>query len=564
MFKGHPKGLYVFLFANMGERFGYYTMLAIFILFLQAKFGMNAEEAGRVYGTFLFGIYFIPLLGGIIADKLLGFGRTITLGIILMIAGYLLLSQPGSEKTMIYISLTIISFGTGFFKGNLQALVGKLYDDSKLDKFRDAAFWVFYMGINIGAFFAPSAAQAMSKWIMRKGDLLYNANIPNMAHNYLNTLQEGGVYERASEYMELAKSSIIPDTAYEFTNLANFSQHYIDTLSKSYSLGFGIAAVSIFISLLIFVGFRKTYKHVDLMHKDAVKNESSNVIKLTPQQYKKRMVALGLIFMVNVFFWMAFHQNGFTLTIFARDYTFTEVTKFTYAFFDLRAFLPILAAIIGLVLLFGKNNTKLMKMIGLSMTVIAAAIAYIVIGSYDTKMPISPIIFQQFNPIFIVFMTPLVIGIFAALNKRRLEPSSPRKIGIGLSLAGLSFVIMIVAVVGLVAPKYFIAGSLADAMRITPYWLIATYFSLTISELFYSPIGLSFVSRVAPPSLSGFMQGAWLGSTAIGNLLAGLIGPFWMKWEMWQFFLLLVVMLFLSSAFVFSIMKTLENATSDE
>ena len=140
------------------------------ILFLQARFGMNAEEAGRVYGTFLFGIYFIPLLGGIIADKLLGFGKTITLGIILMIAGYLLLSQPGSGKFMIYISLTIISFGTGFFKGNLQALVGKLYDDSKLDKFRDAAFWIFYMGINVGAFFAPSASMTLYGISLRIAD----------------------------------------------------------------------------------------------------------------------------------------------------------------------------------------------------------------------------------------------------------------------------------------------------------------------------------------------------------------------------------------------------------
>ena len=564
MLKGHPKGLYVFLFANMGERFGYYTMLAIFILFIQAKFGMNAEEAGRVYGTFLFGIYFIPLLGGIIADKLLGFGRTITIGIILMIGGYFLLAQPGSGKALIYLSLTIISFGTGFFKGNLQALVGKLYDDSKFEKFRDAAFWIFYMGINIGAFFAPSAAQAMSKWIMKKGDLMYNANIPSMAHDFLNSVQSGVPYEKTAELTELAKNSIIEGSSYTFTNLTDFSNHYIETLSQSYSYGFGIAAVSITISLLIFIGFRKTYKHVDVMHKDAVKDETFNVIQLNPQQYKKRLVALGLIFIVNIFFWMAFHQNGFTLTIFARDYTFTEVSALTYAFFDLRAFLPIIATIIGLVLLIGRKNSKLTKMIGLSLSIAGAAIAYFVISGFDPKMPISPIIFQQFNPIFIVFLTPLVIGIFAAINKRGWEPSSPRKIGIGLLLAGLSFLIMIVAVRGLVAPKNFIAGSLADAMRVTPYWLIATYFSLTVSELFYSPIGLSFVSKVAPPSLSGFMQGAWLGSTAIGNLLAGLIGPFWAKWEMWQFFLLLVVMLFLSSAFVFSIMKTLENATKDD
>ncbi len=122
---------------------------------------------------------------------------------------------------------------------------------------------------------------------------------------------------------------------------------------------------------------------------------------------------------------------------------------------------------------------------------------------------------------------------------------------------------MIVASVGLVAPRDFVAGPMADALRVTPYWLIATYFSITISELFYSPIGISFVSKVAPPSLSGFMQGAWLGSTAIGNLLAGFIGPFWSKWEMWQFFLLLVFMLVLSSGFVFSIIKTLETATED-
>ena len=150
MFKGHPKGLYVFLFANMGERFGYYTMIAIFILFLQARFGMDAEQAGRVYGTFLFGIYFIPLFGGILADKVLGFGKTIITGILLMILGYFLLAQPGESKIFIYVSLAIISVGTGFFKGNLQALVGRLYDESKLNKFRDSAFNIFYMGINIG------------------------------------------------------------------------------------------------------------------------------------------------------------------------------------------------------------------------------------------------------------------------------------------------------------------------------------------------------------------------------------------------------------------------------
>lgn len=559
MFKGHPKGLWVFLFANMGERFGYYTMLAIFILFLQAKFGMSAEAAGQVYGTFLFGIYFIPLLGGVVADRFLGFSKTIILGILLMIGGYFMLAQPASGKIFIYASLAIISIGTGFFKGNLQALVGKLYDDSKLDKFRDSAFNIFYMGINIGAFFAPTAAEKMSNWIMNKSGLLYNANIPEMAHQYLANPSS---YANIEEYTKLAKD--VSASGYNFTDLASFSTDYIDSLSKSYSYGFGIAAISITISLVIFLIFRSTYKHVDVMHKNVIVDENdTTVVKLTQAQNKKRLVALGLLFIVNVFFWMAFHQNGFTLTIFARDYTVTQVVPLTYIFFDLNALLPIIGAIIGLVLLVGKNNTKLTRAIGIAMIVIGSVVAYYVVGQFNSTMPISPMKFQHFNPIFIVFLTPVIIGIFAMLNKRGKEPSSPRKIGIGLLIAAISFTIMILVSTGLVSPKDFVPGALADSMRVTPYWLIATYFSLTISELFYSPIGISFVSKVSPPQYAGLMQGGWLGSTAIGNLLAGFIGPFWQQWEMWQFFTLLVGMLVLSSIFVFSIMKTLETATED-
>lgn len=563
MLKGHPKGLFVFLFANMGERFGYYTMMAIFILFMQAKFGLDAQAAGRVYGIFLFGIYFIPLLGGFLADRFFGFGKTITLGIILMIAGYFMLAQPGSGLEFVYLSLGVVSIGTGFFKGNLQALVGKLYDDAKYTKFRDSAFNIFYMGINIGAFFAPSAAQAMSNWILGKGGLVYNANIPSMAHDYLRATSNGGTFGEAEELTKLAHESIVSGGGYQFTNLTDFSNYYIDTLSQSYSYGFGIAAVSIFVSLIIFMVFRKTYKHVDVMHKHAKQKEDHNIVELTPQQNKKRLTALALLFIVNIFFWMAFHQNGFTLTIFARDYTVTEVSSFTYIFFDLNALLPIIAVIIGIILLIGKKTSALWKGIGAVLIIVGGGLAYYAISDFTSLMPITPMIFQHFNPIFIVFLTPIIIGIFAALNKRGKEPSSPRKIGIGLFLAAASFLIMVLVSTGLISPKDFIPGAIADAMRVTPYWLIATYFSLTVSELFYSPIGISFVSKVAPPQYAGLMQGGWLGSTAIGNMLAGLIGPFWEQWQMWQFFLLLVVMLLISAIFVFSIMKTLENATEE-
>ncbi|MCD6113234.1 MAG: peptide MFS transporter [Bacteroidales bacterium] len=558
MFKGHPKGLYVFLFANMGERFGYYTMIAIFTLFLQAKFGMTAKEAGHVYGLFLFGIYFIPLIGGILADKVLGFGKTIITGIVLMIVGYSLLANTSNDLVGIYVALAVISIGTGFFKGNLQAMVGRLYDQSGMGKLRDAAFSLFYMGINIGAFFAPSAAEAMNNFIMKGDGFIYSGKIPELANEYLLS---GGAFDKTAELTRLAKENIIAGT-YQFSNLTNFCHDYINSVSNSYNYGFGIAAISILISLIIFVAFRKHYKHID--GKVGVKKtEDPNTIEipnLSKAQTKKRLIALGLLFLVNIFFWMSFHQNGFTLTLFARDFTVTRVSPATYTLFDLRSLLPIIAAIIGVIFMLDKKAKGTKKLIGAAMTVAGLIIAYFVISGYNPSgMPINPIKFQHFNPIFIVFITPIIIGIFAKLNKKGKEPTSPRKIGIGLILAAFSFGIMVIA-----SLQFGNSNDLvSDAARVTPFWLIGTYFSLTISELFYSPIGISFVSKVAPPKLAGIAQGGWFASTAIGNLLAGFIGAFWDGWQMWQFFLLLVVMLTISAIFIFSIMRILENATND-
>ncbi len=555
MFKGHPKGLYVFLFANMGERFGYYTMIAIFTLFLQAKFGMTSKEAGHVYGLFLFGIYFIPLIGGLLADKVLGFGKTITLGIILMIVGYALLSNTSNGLIGIYVALAVISVGTGFFKGNLQAMVGRLYDQSGMGKLRDAAFSLFYMGINIGAFFAPSAAEAMNNFMMKKDGFTYSGKIPELANEYLI---KGDSFEKAGDLMKYAKENIISG-GYQFTDLKAFSADYINSVSQSYSYGFGIAAISILLSMIIFLAFRKTYKQIEV--KVSKKDSDSDAVvipDLPPEQNKKRLVALGLLFLVNIFFWMSFHQNGFTLTLFARDFTVTTVSPATYSLFDLTSLLPIIAAIIGLVFIFDKTANKAKKLIGGALTLAGLVMAYYVISGYNVDgMPINPIKFQHFNPIFIVFITPIIIAIFTKLNKKGKEPSSPRKIGIGLVLAAFSFGIMVVA-----AMQFGNSNDLVDdALRVTPFWLIGTYFSLTISELFYSPIGISFVSKVAPPKLAGIAQGGWFASTAIGNLLAGFIGAFWDGWQMWQFFLLLVVMLMLSAVFIFSIMRTLETAT---
>jgi len=552
MLKGHPKGLIVAFFANMGERFGYYTMLAIFVLYLQAKFGFSTAEAGGIYGSFLFGIYFLPLLGGYVADNILGYGKTITVGLVIMFLGYSILAMPGFGIGIVYTSLAVISLGTGFFKGNLQALVGNMYDDPKYSANRDNAFNIFYMGINIGAFFAPSAAGAIGNWVLKAKGLTYDSSIPHLAHQFLN-----GKLEDATKLTQLAKGQM----GNNFTDLATFSKTYIETLSSSYNAGFAVAAASMVVSFLIFIGFKKYYQQADVTEKQKSKSEDlkSKMIVLTPQQTRERLIALGLVFFVVIFFWMAFHQNGFTMTIFARDYTqLGHVKPSTYVLFDLSQLLPILFAIIGSILFFIGKEIK-QKSIGALVFFASIALAWYMINSFNGDYTITPQKFQQFNPIFIVFLTPVIIGFFTWLRDKGKEPSAPKKIGIGMLFTAIGFGLLIAASMGLTSPGKLDGG--VSENLVSPFWLINTYLILTVAELFLSPIGISFVSKVAPPKYKGLAQGGWLGATAFGNLAAGLIGVLWDKIELWQFFTILVVMCLLSAIFIFSILKRLETAT---
>ena len=554
MLKGHPKGLVVAFFANMGERFGYYTMLAIFVLYLQAKFGFTTAEAGGIYGSFLFGIYFLPLLGGFVADNMLGYGKTITIGLVIMFLGYSLLAVPGLGIGIVYSSLAVISLGTGFFKGNLQALVGNMYDDPKFSANRDNAFNIFYMGINIGAFFAPSAAGAIGNWVLKAKGFTYDSSIPHLAHQFLN-----GKLEDVSKLTLLAKGQM----GSNFTDLTSFSKTYIETLSSSYNAGFAVAAASMVVSFLIFIGFKRYYQQADVTEKQKSKSADlkSKMIVLTPQQTRERLIALGLVFFVVIFFWMAFHQNGFTMTIFARDYTqLGHVNPSTYVLFDLSQLLPVLFAIIGSIIFFVGKEFK-QKSIGALVLLVSVALSWYMINSFTGDYTITPQKFQQFNPIFIVFLTPVIIGFFTWLRNKGKEPSAPKKIGIGMLFTAIGFGLLIAASMGLTSPGK-LNGGVSDNL-VSPFWLINTYLILTVAELFLSPIGISFVSKVAPPKYKGLAQGGWLGATAFGNLAAGLIGVLWDKIELWQFFAILVVMCLLSATFIFSILKRLETATGN-
>ena len=244
MFEGQPKGLYALALANTGERFGYYTMLAIFLLFIQAKFGFSAAVATQIYSIFLAAVYFMPLFGGILADKI-GFGKCVTLGIGVMFAGYLCLAIPTEAgiagKVLMFGALALIAIGTGLFKGNLQVMVGNLYDDPKYSSKRDAAFSLFYMAINIGAMFAPSMAKSITNFFLEKGGLFYDANIPSLAHQCLDGVISP---DNADKLSTLAASM---DGAAGM-DLPTFSSYYIERLSEAYNYGFAVACVSLLLS----------------------------------------------------------------------------------------------------------------------------------------------------------------------------------------------------------------------------------------------------------------------------------------------------------------------------
>lgn len=554
MFKGQPKGLYALALANTGERFGYYTMLAIFTLFLQAKFGFSEAVTSNIYAGFLAAVYFMPFIGGILADKF-GYGKMVVAGIIVMFAGYFCLAIPtGNDiggKIAMFGSLLLIAVGTGLFKGNLQVMVGNLYDDPKYSSKRDAAFSLFYMAINIGSLFAPTAATKITEFCMRRDGFTYNGEIPALANQYLAGA-DSMTPEAMAKFQTLAQ-------AQGATDLTQFSHNYIDTLAGAYHWGFAVACVSLIVSILIYFGFKKTFKHADVTQRELEAKSTEPVVELTKEQTKSRIVALLLVFAVVIFFWMAFQQNGLTLTFFARDYTATEMTGLSRILANVLNLVLIIIAVYGAFAIFQseKRNSKLIAALVTVASLVGLYFSYASLG--DKPVTLLPQIFQQFNPFFVVALTPVSMAVFGALASKGKEPSAPRKIGIGMFIAALGFLIMVFGSLGLPTPDALKEG--AEFQRVTPNVLISTYLVLTFAELFLSPMGISFVSKVAPPKYKGMMMGLWFVATAIGNYMVSIIGMLWGGLPLWILWSILIALCLISAIFIFSIMKKLENAT---
>ena len=552
MFEGQPKGLYALALANTGERFGYYTMLAIFTLFLQAKFGYTAAETSTIFGSFLAAVYFMPLVGGILADKC-GYGKMVTTGIVVMFVGYLLLAIPTAAnltgKMMMFGSLFLIACGTGLFKGNLQVMVGNLYDSPEYSSKRDTAFSLFYMAINVGALFAPTAATKVTNYILGGAGFTYNAQIPSLAHQFLN----GTITPEGNATLSSLQA------AQGFTgDMSAFCSTYIEKLSEAYNYGFAVACISLILSMAIYVCCRSMFKHADYNSKQAKAVNNYNEPELTPAQTKERIVALLLVFAVVIFFWMAFHQNGLTMTFFARDYTTQSVTGLDRIGFDVWNLVLLIIVVYGAFSLFQSKTGRGKAIAGVA---VLASLGILIwsYSSMDPTVEILPQIFQQFNPFFVVALTPVSLAVFGYLARRKKEPSAPRKIGIGMVIAACGFLILAIGSLGLPTPKEVEAAGINPDVLVSPNWLISTYLVLTFAELLISPMGISFVSKVAPPKYKGMMMGGWFVATAIGNYLVAIIGYLWGGIQLWMVWSVLIVCCLLSALFIFSIMKKLEK-----
>ncbi len=545
--------------ANTGERFGYYTMLAIFVLYLQAKFGFNEALAGQIYGAFLACVYFMPLVGGILADRL-GYGRMVTLGIVVMFAGYALLAVPMAGAAAIVLmvaALLCISIGTGLFKGNLQVMVGNLYDAPEYRSKRDNAFSIFYMAINIGAMFAPWAATKITNWRLGAQGFFYNAQIPSLSHQYIDgTITPEGLADLTS--LAAAQPAGMAD-------LATFAPKYIESLSGAYNAGFAVACVSLIASILIYMFCRPWFRHADVTAKQQAAAKAASgekTVELTPEQTRSRIVALCLVFVVVIFFWMSFHQNGLTLTYFARDYTAASATGLTRVGFDILDLTCIVIAVYALFSIFQSASSR-GKIVSFAVFAVAAVGLVLNYMGLPAELGIQPQLFQQFNPFFVVILTPISVAIFSALARKGKEPTTPRKIGLGMIIAALGFVVMAAASMGLASPAELKSVGGVSSMLVSPNWLISTYLVLTFGELLLSPMGISFVSKVAPPKYKGMMMGLWFAATAVGNYLTGVIAGIWgTGMQLWQIWAVLIAVCLVSALFIFSIIKRLDKATA--
>jgi POT family proton-dependent oligopeptide transporter len=543
---GHPKALYVLFFTEMWERFAYYLMVGILFLYLiddkTGGKGFSQEVGADVVGSFIALVYLTPFIGGLIADRYLGYIRSIFIGGSLMAAGYLGLAVPGN--TAMYISLLLIIVGNGFFKPNISTVLGNIYNREELKPLKDNAYNIFYMGINIGAF------------------------VCNFVAAYLRNTYGWG-YAFAAAGVGLIIGLII---------LASFVKHVKEgdikkpvqaedmPMSKIMSYVFlpalVAAAVGWFIPLKIFgstvMGSQANDAFI-FACLPIIAFYISLWVKAKGQD-KRGIGALLFIFVIAIAFWTIYNQNSTGLTLWAEKHTDRSVSPFTAKVADKLGFMQTVSDTNRMVTKVDQYLIDIKDETGKDVQIMGP-------DPYFNNVPAeqrpqgeikvaNTELFQSLNPLFIVLLTLFFVPFFGLLRKRGKEPTTASKFGMALFISGLSALVMVFAIMSV--PSIY-------THKTSPYWLALSYFVFTISEIFLSPIGLSLVSKLAPARLTALLMGGWFLSTSIGGKIAGVMTGFWDDFtDKKIFFLILVVAAFIGGILIYSRIKSLNQTLREK
>lgn len=531
----HPKALPYLFFSEMWERFGYYLMIGIFTLYLKDVkdgFAMNEAESADLYGTFIALVFLTPFIGGLLADRFFGYQKSIIFGGLLMGVGYCMMGIH--SKPMLYLAMTLVIFGNGFFKPNISTLLGNVYSTEQHRHMKDDGYNIFYMGINIGAFicnFFGAALQIMLGW-----SFAFMAAGIGMFIGVLIFII-GTKHYKAFDVKKEVHADDMP-----------FSKIVLLILVPSVIAGvlgwlipsniFGSDSTDAFIFACVPV----VYFYSSLYFK-AQENE------------KKPIGALLAIFAVVILFWAVFKQNGSALNTWADRYTDREVAGTQQQVFDQLKLAKTLTYKMDSTEKYDpffrlqKENGVVVK--EMNYPIYFRNVLPAKLPAQESKISVwSTNLSQSINPGWVILLTPLVVAFFTFLRTRKKEPTTPTKIALGLLISGLSALVMYAAVK---------AGS-NGAEKVSVWWLIASYGVITIGELLLSPMGLSIVSKMSPPRITALMMGGWFLSTSIGNKLSGVLASMWDKYEdKGNFFLVNCVLLIIAFGFMLLILRWLNK-----
>ena len=565
----HPKALYILFLTEMWERFAYYLMVGILLLYLiddkTGGKGMTEKMGADVVGSFIALVYLTPFIGGLLADRYLGYIRSIFIGGTLMALGYFGLSIPGN--TALYVSLLLIIVGNGFFKPNISTLLGNIYNREDLKPLKDNAYNIFYMGINIGALvcnFVAAYLRNQYGWGyafaaagvgLIVGMIILASNLPKVRMGEVKK-------EVHAEDMPLGKifsyvflPAIIAAVIGWIVPTLIFGQTIMGSKSNDAFIFACLPIIAFYISLYV----------------------------KAKGQDKKGIGSLLFIFGISIIFWTIYNQNSTGLTLWAQKHTDRTVSPTAEKVANSLGFLQMVSDSPRLVdkvdpyfvdvkdnsAVSGPMGDHLLKLQNGNVVDKNTHIVQVMgPDPYFNNVPkeewppagheklANTELFQSINPLFIIIFTPMIVFIFSYLRKRRKEPSTATKFGLALFISGLSALVMVFAIMS-VNSVYL--------QKTSPYWLWGTYAVFTVSELLLSPIGLSLVSKLAPARLTALLMGGWFLSTSIGGKIAGVMTSFWDDFtDKKVFFLILVVAAFIGGILIFSRLKSLNTIVKDK